>query len=167
MSYAAQPEELSNTQTYQMEKSAEVSVDLVKAPFYLRCAALFIDYMLLLLLPIAMLIFSKFFGEGTGSAGISLTVWYLVLILWLMNFLALPLFAGQTFGKMLAGITMLKTDGSPVRLSNLVRRNILGYFMTTLTLGLGFLLGAINKSGRSLHDYIGGTTVVQGPRKRA
>ncbi len=148
-----------------MEKPVEVSVIQMAAPFYLRCAALFIDYMLLLLMPVAVLIFSKFFGESAGAAGISSTVWYFVLILWLINFLAIPLFSGQTLGKMLAGITILKTDGSPVRLSNLVRRNILGYLLTILTLGLGFLIAVISKSGRSLHDYIGGTIVVRGRRR--
>jgi uncharacterized RDD family membrane protein YckC len=164
MEYAAQPKDLLN-QTFQMEKPVEVSVNQMAAPFYLRCAALFIDYILLLLPPVGVLIFSRFFGEGAGTAGISSMGWYFVLILWLINFLALPLFSGQTFGKMLAGITMLKTDGSPVRLGNLVRRNILGYFLTALTLGLGFLIAAITKNGRSLHDYIGGTIVVRGRRR--
>lgn len=161
---AAQSEELSNTRVFQ---TSVISVDQRKAPFYLRLTALFIDYMLLLMLPIAMLVLSKFFGGGTGGAGISSSVWYLVLILWLIDFLALPLFSGQTFGKMLAGITMVKTDDSPVRLGNLLRRNILGYLLTVLTFGSGFVMALLNKSGRSLHDYIGGTVVVQGRRRRA
>jgi uncharacterized RDD family membrane protein YckC len=166
MGYAAQPEDLLN-KTFQMENHVEGTVNQVIAPFYLRCAALFIDYMLLLLPPVALLIFSKFFGEGTGNTGISNYVWYFVLILWLIDFLALPLFSGQTFGKMLAGIAMLKTDGSPVRLGSLILRNILGYFLTIITLGLGFLLAVLNKNGRSLHDYVGGTIVIQGRRRRA
>ena len=166
MEFAARPEDLLN-KTFQMENPVEVTGNQVIAPFYLRCAALFIDYMLLLLPPVGVLIFSKFFGEGTGKTGISNYVWYFVLILWLIDFLALPLFSGQTFGKMLAGITMLKTDGSPVRLGSLILRNILGYLLTALTLGLGFLLAALNKNGRSLHDYAGGTIVIQGRRRRA
>jgi uncharacterized RDD family membrane protein YckC len=166
MEYVAQPESLPNT-TFQMEKAVHVSVDLPKAPFYLRCAGFFIDYMLLLTVPTAWLIFGKFFGEGVGSSGVPPIVWYLVAVLWMIDFLALPLFRGQTFGKMLAGTTMLKTDGSPVRLGSLLLRNVLGYFLTVLTLGLGFLIAIVNKSGRALHDYVGGTVVVHGRRRRS
>ena len=160
-----QPDTLSNT-ILQMEETVQISVNQVSAPFYLRCAAFLIDYMLLLAPPVLVLISTKIFGEILGSSGISSFTWYIVVILWLINFLALPLFSGQTFGKMLAGITMVKTDGTPVRLSNLLLRNGLGYLLTVLTFGLGFLLAVVNKSGRSLHDFVGGTIVVQGRRKR-
>ena len=166
MEFAAQPEALLN-KTFQMEKPVESTVNQVIAPFYLRCTALCIDYMLLLLPPVAVLVLSKFFGESAAKSDLPNYVWYLVLILWIVDFLALPLFSGQTFGKMLAGITMLKTDGSPVRLGSLLRRNVLGYFLTIITLGLGFLLAVLNKNGRSLHDYVGGTIVIQGRRRRA
>jgi len=165
MEYAVQPEELSST-IIQMEEPVQISVNQVSAPFYLRCGALFVDYMLLLAPPVLVLVSAKMFGEILGSNGISSFAWYLVLILWLINFLGLPLFSGQTFGKMLAGITMVKIDGSPVRLGNLIRRNLIGYLLTALTFGLGFLIAVFNKSGRTLHDLIGGTMVVQGRRKR-
>lgn len=167
MENVAQADDLPLINRYQMETTMEIPVHQTKAPFYLRCAALFIDYMLLLTLPVIVLIFSKFFNEVAGNTGISSTVWYLVIILWVIDFLALPLFSGQTFGKMLAGITMVKKDGSPARLGNLLRRNVLGYLLTTVTLGFGFLIAGLNKSGRSLHDYIGGTTVIQGKKRRA
>lgn len=166
MEYAAQSEEFSET-NLQAKEPALVPFNQLRAPFYLRCAALFIDYILLLSPPVLVLVSARFLGESLGSNGISSFVWYIVLILWLINFLALPLFSGQTFGKMLVGITMVKTDGSPARLSNLLLRNVLGYLLTLLTVGVGFLVAVVNKSGRSLHDYIGGTVVVQGRRKRA
>ena len=152
--------------TLQMEKVIEFSPTALRAPFFLRCAALFIDYMVLLAVPVTWLVFLKFFGDGAANAGISSTVWLFVLVAWVINFLALPLFRGQTIGKMMAGITMLRTDGTPVRLGRLLLRNVIGYLVTILTLGLGFLISAINKSGRSLHDFIAGTVVVYG-RKRA
>jgi uncharacterized RDD family membrane protein YckC len=68
---------------------------------------------------------------------------------------------------MLAGITILNTDGTPVRLAGIVKRNILGYIITILTLGIGFFIVAVNKSGRALHDYIAGTTVVYARKRRA
>jgi len=147
-----------------MEKVREVSAERLKAPFFSRCAAFCMDYMLVLSVPILWLLGSKFFGDG-ANASISSTVWLFVVIMWLIDFLLLPLFRGQTFGKMISGISIVKTDGTPVRLGGIVVRNVLGYLLSISTLGLGFLVAAVNTSGRGLHDLVAGTIVVQG-RKR-
>jgi len=153
-----------------MEKDIEFSPNAqtapVRAPFFLRCAALFIDYMILVAVPVSWLLFLKFFSDGSTKAGISIAVWLFVLIAWVINFLALPLFRGQTIGKMMAGIAIVNTDGTPVRLGRLILRNTVGYFVTMLTFGIGFFLAAINTSGRALHDLLAGTIVVAGRRKR-
>ena len=150
-----------------MEKITEFSPDALKAPFFLRCAALFVDYMVMLMVPVTWLIMSTFFGDGAGSITIPSTVWLLVIIVWIINFIALPLFRGQTLGKMLAGITILKRDGTPVRLGSIILRNVLGYLLTIITLGIGFLIAAVTPSGRALHDYIGGTIVVHARKRLA
>jgi uncharacterized RDD family membrane protein YckC len=64
------------------------------------------------------------------------------------------------------GIRIMRTDGRPVRLGAIFARNVIGYFLTALTLGIGFLIAVINKSGRSLHDYIAGTVVVYARKRR-
>jgi len=151
--------------TPQMEKVIEFSPNALRAPFFLRCAALFIDYMVLLAVPVTWLVVSRFLGDGLANVGISNTVWLFVLIAWVINFLALPLFRGQTIGKMMAGIAILRRDGTPVRLGRILLRNTIGYLITILTFGLGFFVAALNKSGRSLHDLIAGTVVVYGRRK--
>lgn len=149
-----------------MEKDIEFSAIARKAPFVLRCAALFIDYMVLVAVPVARLLFLKFFGDGSTNAGISIYVWICVLIAWIINFLAFPLFRGQTIGKMIAGIAIVRTDGTPVRLGRILFRNTFGYAATILTLGLGFFLAAVNTSGRSLHDLLAGTVVIVAGRGR-
>jgi uncharacterized RDD family membrane protein YckC len=151
---------------HQMEKTTEFSPITLRAPLYLRCAAIFIDYMLLVCIPVGWLLFSEFVGDGSVNLTVSSSVWLFVLLFWILDFLGLPLLRGQTLGKMAAGITILRTDGRPVRLGRLLLRNVLGYLITALTLGLGFLISAVNKSGRSLHDFLSGTVVVYG-RKRS
>lgn len=151
--------------TPQMEKVLEFSSNALRAPFFLRCAALSIDYIVLLALPVTLLVLSRFFGDGAANAGISSTVWLFVLMTWVINFLALPLFRGQTIGKMMAGLFILRRDGTPVRLGCILIRNTIGYLITILTFGFGFFVVALNKSGRSLHDLIAGTVVVYGRRK--
>jgi uncharacterized RDD family membrane protein YckC len=81
------------------------------------------------------------------------------------NFVIFPLFSGQSIGKMLTGLRVVKSDGNSPSLGKLFLRHFVGYLVTFLTLGLGFLPAVLNKSGRTLHDYISGTIVIYG-RKR-
>jgi uncharacterized RDD family membrane protein YckC len=85
----------------------------------------------------------------------------LCIIVWLIDFIGLPLFRGQTLGKMVVGISIIMRDGRPARLGSIVNRNLLGYALTVITLGIGFLIAAVNGTGRALHDYIAGTIVVR------
>jgi uncharacterized RDD family membrane protein YckC len=139
----------------------DFSPERLKAPFPLRCAAIFVDYLLLVALPVGWLLLSNYFGDKGPGTGIGTTVWLLGIILFICNFLLLPLVRGQTFGKMLMGLTILNMDGSSIGLLTILRRHILGYLLTVLTLGIGFLIAALNSTGRALHDYVGGTVVVR------
>ena len=147
------------------ETIVDFSPELLQAPFVLRCAALCIDYMLLLAVPLGWLIFARFFGDGGKAAPFGPAVWFIIIILWLINFLLFPLLRGQTLGKMLTGLTILRMDGTNVRLGRILLRNVLGYLISALTLGLGFLISALSSKGRSLHDFLSGTIVVRGRKK--
>lgn len=150
-----------------MDNVIEFSPVQLKAPFILRCAALFIDYILFVILPVGWLISSKVFSEsGAKGGGIGGMVWFLGALLFVVNFIALPLFRGQTIGKMFVGLTIVRSNGTPVGLVNIILRDIVGYILTALTLGLGFLLAAVTPSGRALHDLVGGTIVVRGRKVR-
>ncbi len=107
----------------------------------------------------------KTLGEPSTTNGLGTTVWLFGVILWVVNFLLLPLLFGKTIGKMLTGLTILNMDGTGVGLFGIIRRNILGFLLTGMTLGFGFLMSAINSSGRSLHDFVAGTIVVRGRKK--
>ena len=148
-----------------METVVGFSPERLKAPFILRCAAFSIDYMVLLAVPVGWLIVARFLG-GSGAVTVGSSIWGISLIIFLLNFVALPLFRGKTFGKMLLGLTIVNVDGTRVGPGGMIRRNVFGYFLTALTLGIGFLISAANTSGRTLHDYIAGTVVVRGRRTR-
>jgi uncharacterized RDD family membrane protein YckC len=147
------------------EKIIDFSPARLKAPFALRCAALTIDYMLLLLLPVGWLTAAKLFGEP-GAIVVGTTAWIIGILLVMVNFLLLPLLRGQTVGKMMTGLTILNIDGTDIGFGTVLRRNVLGYLVTVLTLGLGFLISAVNSSGRALHDFTAGTIVVRGSKKQ-
>ena len=156
---------MSPTRSSGKEKIVDFSPELLKAPFVLRCAALFIDYMLLLAVPLVWMIVGRWINDGTPVLPFIPAVWFVVIVLWIVNFLLLPLLRGQTLGKMVTGLTILNMDGTNIRLGRILLRNVLGYFISALTLGLGFLIAALSPSGRALHDLLSQTVVVRGRKK--
>jgi len=148
-----------------METIVDFSPESLKAPFLLRCAAFCVDYMLLLIVPVGWLMLSKLFGDN-GLTSVGLSVWTVGVTLFLLNFIALPIVAGRSIGKMLLGLTIVNLDGTRVGIGGMIKRNVFGYLATALTLGAGFLLAGANTSGRALHDFVGGTIVVHGRKTR-
>ncbi|HXW81360.1 MAG TPA: RDD family protein [Acidimicrobiales bacterium] len=66
---------------------------------------------------------------------------------------------GRTFGMAVAGLRVVRPDGSPVGWFQAVVR-ILALPLSFLTLGVGFLLILLRQDHRALQDLIGGTAVV-------
>ncbi len=151
--------------SYSAERVVDFTPTDLQAPFFLRCAAIFIDYMVLLAIPVGWLVIETLIGDGT-KATVGGWVWTVGIVFWLANFLLLPLLRGQTIGKMLTGLTIVSIDGTRVGIGGIIRRNIFGYLLTGVTLGLGFLFAAVNSSGRALHDIIAETIVVHGRKKQ-
>ncbi|HMQ04537.1 MAG TPA: RDD family protein [Pyrinomonadaceae bacterium] len=156
----------------QIKRRVEVVVgfrpDELAAPFILRCGAVLIDYIVFLVLPVGALLLGRYMGnDGSRLVGGSLseTGWLIGLLIALSNNVFLPVIAGQSVGKMLTGLKIVRSDGSHPRFVSLALRQTLGYFLVFFTLGLGFVLAAFNRSGRSLHDYLFGTVVIFANRR--
>jgi uncharacterized RDD family membrane protein YckC len=147
------------------ERIVDFSPELLQAPFVLRCAAMLIDYMLLLAVPLVWMIVGRWMNDGSPVLPFGPTVWLIIILLWVINFLMLPLLRGQTFGKMLTGLTIVNMDGAAARLGRILVRNTIGYVLSTLTFGLGFVFAAVSPAGRALHDILSGTMVVRGRKK--
>ena len=146
----------------------DFDVERLKAPFLLRCGAILIDYILLVTVPVVSLLIGRSFdydGARLLNSEISNAGWLIMILFGITNFVIFPMFSGQSIGKMLTGLRVVETDGSAASFSRLLVRHLLGYPLTILTVGLGFLFSALNSKGRSLHDFLSGTVVVYG-RKR-
>jgi uncharacterized RDD family membrane protein YckC len=165
MAFAAQATDSPSTRS-RYEKIVDFSPEEVAAPFFLRCASLCIDYMLMLAIPVGGLLGNKFLGDGTAYSGPGVGTITLALVFWIFNFILFPLLRGQTLGKFLTGTTIVDQDGTNPNLFTIVRRNILGYAITALTLGIGFLSIAFSRKGRALHDMVAGTFVIRGRKKQ-
>jgi uncharacterized RDD family membrane protein YckC len=134
-----------------------------RAPFALRCGALLIDYILLALILVLSIMIARLMGGGARMAGgtaekIGLIVTSIVGVL---DLGVLAGVYGQTVGKWTTGLRIERTDGQLPGVPRILLRNFVGYPLSLLLFGLGFLLAAINPSGRALHDLIAGTVVVR------
>ncbi len=140
----------------------------LKAPFLLRCGAFLIDYILLVCIPVLGLLLGRFYGnDGVKllNSELSNTGWLIMLLLGLTNFVIFPMFSGQSIGKMLTGLRIVQKDGTPATFLQLLLRHTIGYLLTAMTLGLGFLFSAVNQKGRALQDLVGGTVVIYGKQR--
>ena len=153
-------------------KTEEVVVDFdaekLKAPFLLRCGALLIDYIFLVTIPVISLLIGRLMGnDGVKllNSELSNAGWLIAVLLGLTNFIIFPMFAGQSIGKMLTGLRVVKSDGGIPTFKNLLLRHLVGYPITICSGGLGFIVATFNSKGRALHDFIAGTEVIYGQRR--
>lgn len=139
----------------------EASFKKLRAPFSLRCGAILVDYTIVVaILAFATLLARIFDGDWTGAT--ALTLGYICAVgLIVLNFVVLASFGGRTLGKWVTGLRIERVDGEPLSVARATLRHIVGYAITLLTLGVGFLVAAFNVEGRALHDYIAGTVVVR------
>lgn len=147
----------------------DFDAERLKAPFLLRCGAILIDYILLICVPVIALLLGRAFGfDGSKllAGDLSDAGWLIMILLAVTDFVIFPMATGRSFGKMLTGLKIVKTDGSPATLSSLLIRHLVGYPLTVLTLGLGFLLSVFSRNGRALDDFLAGTIVVYGRRRK-
>lgn len=95
-------------------------------------------------------------GLASGANG-SWISWFVSAIL-LSFFLSRD---GQTPGKKLFKLKAVTfEDGSPVNMKTALKRELIGRLVLMLTLGLGYLMTIFRGDKRSLHDLVGGTTVL-------
>ncbi|MCA1565238.1 MAG: RDD family protein [Acidobacteria bacterium] len=135
----------------------------VRAPFSLRCGALLVDYTLAVSISAFATLLARTLGGSISLTGeATLGIGYLLSLgALLLNFLVLPVFTGTTVGKWATGLRIERHSGEPLGFGHATLRHTLGYLVSLLTFGFGFLLAAFDAEGRALHDRIAGTVVVR------
>ncbi len=145
-------------------------VERFRAPFSLRCGAFLVDYIVLASIVAFSTLIARVLGGGARFAGgTAETVGFLVALgTGMLNFILLPLWRGQTIGKWATGLRIEPMDGGELSIVRALLRHLVGYPLSFITLGLGFLVAAFSTHGRALHDLIAGTVVVRdtGSRNR-
>lgn len=67
---------------------------------------------------------------------------------------------GQTFGKMALKVRVVTVDGQPITLGASALRYV-GYWLSTLTLLIGYIMAGLRSDKRALHDLVAKTRVVR------
>jgi uncharacterized RDD family membrane protein YckC len=134
-----------------------------RAPFALRCGALLIDYILLALILTFSTMVARLMGGGARMAGgtaekIGIVITLVVAVLDLGVLAGLT---GKTVGKWTTGLRIDRMHGGPPGIGLALLRHFVGYPLSLLPFGLGFLIVTVMPTGRSLHDFIAGTVVVR------
>ncbi len=134
-----------------------------RAPFALRCGALLIDYSLL----VAILAFSTIFagilgGNGRTAGGAANALgWLITAGAGILNFVVFAGTRGRTLGKWATGLRIERTSGVVPGMGRTLLRHLIGYPLSLIVFGIGFLLAAFDAQGRALHDRLADTLVVR------
>ena len=134
-------------------------VNVSYAGFWVRVVSSFIDFFLLSL-PV-MLVMSLLLGadwvvqdEHTFSDFVYQVIVAVITVYLWVNW------SGYTPGKKIMGIKVVTVDNyAEVGYGKAILRYF-GYFVSVITLGLGFIIVAFRQDKRGLHDLIAGTYVI-------
>ena len=134
-----------------------------RAPFALRCGALLIDYIVLVLVLTFSIMIARLMGGGARMAGgtaekVGLILTFIVAI---ADLGILAGITGRSIGKWTTGLRIERTSGGRPGIIRAVIRHFIGYPISIIPFALGFLVAAVSPTGRALHDYIAGTVVVR------
>jgi uncharacterized RDD family membrane protein YckC len=132
------------------------------AGFWIRTGAALIDTILFLLViaPVMTLVYGADYWIGET---VFFGIWDAVFqyIFPFVAVLAFWIYKSATPGKMVTKLTIVdaKTGGQPTTAKFIVR--YLGYFLSSIPLGLGLIWVAFDKRKRGWHDMLAGTVVVR------
>jgi uncharacterized RDD family membrane protein YckC len=108
--------------------------------------------------------FGNFFSVADEPTGLGrLVVGLMATVTFLTTYFVYPVFfwvlAGQTPGKRLMGLRVVRTDGQPFTVARAVIR-ALGYWLSAFPLFLGFLWILQDDRRQGWHDYLADTYVI-------
>ena len=131
------------------DKPKRGAIDFELADTGTRLVALIIDGVILGL--ITALLFAGARNAG-GFLGFVIGVIYQWYFLTQQN--------GQTPGKRIMGICVIKVNGAPLQAADVIVRYI-GYYVNSIVFGIGWIWALFDKDKQGWHDKLAGTYVVK------
>lgn len=143
--------------------SETVLADRPKAGFWLRLVALLIDGFLVFMMQVVFGILLVLTGsEGFNLHGsMSVLIQTFSTILSFFYWIFFTGYCGQTPGKMLLRIQVIRLDGETVGYGKAFYREVIGKFISALIFLIGYLMAAFDDQKQALHDRMARTYVVK------
>lgn len=137
-----------------------------KAGFWIRVVATLLDSFLLCIvqfvLTMIITLVIGFMGIAAGEdPAVSLIIWLFGTTISLGYAVFFIGYCGQTPGKMALRIKVVCTDGSQLTYGRAAKREVLGKFVSSILLGIGYLMVAFDHQKQGLHDKIADTYVIK------
>lgn len=128
------------------------------AGFWVRVGAILLDA-LIIGIPLALLSLILTGGQSGET-------WFTNLISFLYTLLLPVLWNGQTIGKKICGIQIIRViNNEPPHVGNMLMRNVVWSIMIAVTIGIAFFVDlfmvGLREDKRGIHDFIAGTQVVR------
>lgn len=136
------------------------------AGFWVRVLAYILDSILLITVQtvLTLLIDTTIGMLGIvteGDPAINIVIWLFGAVLSISYAVFFTGYCGQTPGKMALRIKVIRTDGSALTYGRAALREVLGKFISSILLGIGYLMVAFDNRKQGLHDKIADTYVIK------
>ncbi|WP_010093857.1 RDD family protein [Ornithinibacillus scapharcae] len=149
-----------NTMVYHAESSERHER---YAGFWMRFWAFLFDLLVVSSLNGILLSPFKFVNDGYAiTIGIWSVPWIIGSIIIFLYFILMTKFFGQTLGKMILGIKVIRKDGEPLKWSDVIFREVVGRFIYQAFsfLALLYIIVGFTSEKQGLHDMFSDTRVV-------
>ena len=144
--------------------AAPIPEELPKAGFWVRCVAYLLDSMILGVAQFAISLALGIAGGallGDGELALPLIAALCGMVVGLTYAVFFTGYNGQTPGKMVLRIQVIRTDGSAMTYGRAFLREVIGKFASGIILGIGYLMVGFDRQKQGLHDKIAGTYVIK------
>ena len=135
------------------------------AGFWIRAVAALIDFVVFFFVCVSLeRMAGRIWGAALDDSSLfKLAVVVFTFVFTLLYTALLHAWGGQTIGKLVLGVWVVADDGGPVPFGAALLRYF-AYYLSLLTLTLGFVIAGLRHDKRALHDLIAGTRVVRRAR---
>ena len=129
------------------------------AGFWIRVVAALIDFALFAIVKASLgMLAARVWRTDVDLAGLRGTIAMCTALFVILYVVALHTLGGQTVGKLVVRVRVVGIDGAAPALGASVLR-FLGYLLSLLPFGFGFIMAGLRTDRRALHDLLAGTHV--------
>ena len=146
-----------------LKEGQRVEGQLIYAGFWIRGGAKIVDWIIILTIGFVVTFLMNLMGGITGGANPTVFILITNLLKILLAALYSTWFIGRyaaTPGKMACGLKVVMPDGANVSYARALGRHF-AEWISSMILGIGYLMAAFDSEKRALHDRICGTRVVK------